>query len=379
MQEAGSRLVSHNGQLKRSYPDDGWQEFDSRVAVRRPVAAGAGDIRGAVLKDVAGRGGEALQVTVDVGDNGLRGVDEVRVLNKDISLHARVDAGSGVVLVAVVVDVAGTKAERGETGVDIGEVVVVVGDLELALVLAAVAVRVTDEGTLPLCTRVSTHSGRVVRMIRKQRTYVVMELGPGDGDRVTGMGDIKETIVVILATNNALAGQVTVVNPDPGSTVQGNEIAFADGDRHLQVAQDDVASIPDAETAICNTRAGANTEDRGVALNVHGAASTEVAVDADDTTSRDSGLEGRAGRDCGSGAAATTSDTSTVSDELVDRSRAARATTTAAGAGRSGVLRGCGRGTRALGGAESGRGSALPVARALLGDLLGLVTAVGGP
>lgn len=44
----------------------------------------------------------------------------------------------------------GAEADRGETGVDLLEVVVVVGNAELALVLSAVVVGVTDERALPL-------------------------------------------------------------------------------------------------------------------------------------------------------------------------------------------------------------------------------------
>ena len=32
-------------------------------------------------------------------------------------------------------------------------------------------------------------------------TYVIMELGPGNGDGVTGMGDVEQSVVVILAWN----------------------------------------------------------------------------------------------------------------------------------------------------------------------------------
>jgi len=49
--------------------------------------------------------------------------------------------------------VGGSETDRGETGVDLLEVVVVVGDAELALVNATVAVGVADEGALPLCMR----------------------------------------------------------------------------------------------------------------------------------------------------------------------------------------------------------------------------------
>jgi hypothetical protein len=55
--------------------------------------------------------------------------------------------------------VRGSEADRGQARVAVLEVVVVVGDAELALVLGSVAVGVTDEGNLPLCT---SHVRRLV-------------------------------------------------------------------------------------------------------------------------------------------------------------------------------------------------------------------------
>lgn len=70
-------------------------------------------------------------------------------LNKHLSTHAAVDTGDATV-VARAVNVRGSEADRGETRVDLLEVVVVVGDVQLACVLSGVAVGVTDEGALPL-------------------------------------------------------------------------------------------------------------------------------------------------------------------------------------------------------------------------------------
>jgi hypothetical protein len=126
------------------------QEFYLRVAVRRPVAAATGELGRAVLEDVARRCGIAFEVAVEVGDNSPGGVDEVRILHENIGLHARVDTGSGVVLEATVVDVTGAEAEGGKTRVDVGPIVMVVGDPELTLVLAGVAVGVADKRALPL-------------------------------------------------------------------------------------------------------------------------------------------------------------------------------------------------------------------------------------
>lgn len=65
----------------------------------------------------------------------------------------------------------GPEADGRETGVDIDEGIVVVGDFELAGVFRSVTVGVADKGAFP----------------------VVVEFVPGDGDEVAGVRDVKET------------------------------------------------------------------------------------------------------------------------------------------------------------------------------------------
>jgi hypothetical protein len=60
--------------------------------------------------------------------------------------------------------VRGSEADRGEARVAVLEVVVVVGDAELALVLGPVAVGMADEGNLPLRTY---HVRRLVSCVGK--------------------------------------------------------------------------------------------------------------------------------------------------------------------------------------------------------------------
>lgn len=93
---------------------------------------------------------ETLLVRVEVGDDGLVDTGERVVLNKDLSAHARVDTRDTAV-VAGAVDVGGSETDRGKARVDLLEVVVVVGDAELALVDGTVVVGVADERALPLC------------------------------------------------------------------------------------------------------------------------------------------------------------------------------------------------------------------------------------
>lgn len=102
-------------------------------------------------------------------------VNEDVVLNQQLRTLAGVDT-IGDREVVVVVDVTGTETERRTTGVQVVEEVTDVGDSEMTLVLGTVRVRVTDEGCLP----------------------VVVEEVVGKGNVVRGVGDIEESIVIIL-------------------------------------------------------------------------------------------------------------------------------------------------------------------------------------
>ena len=113
-------------------------------------------------------------------------------MDEQLGALAGVDAVRDV-LVVVVIEVAGAEAERGTTGVQVVEVVVSVGDGQVALILGAVGVGVTDEGGLP----------------------VVVEESVSDGDEVSGMGDIEKTVVVILVVVT-VRREVEVVDPDVG-------------------------------------------------------------------------------------------------------------------------------------------------------------------
>lgn len=124
--------------------------LDSRVAVRGREVARLRNVNVAVLENVVALGGVAGLAAVEVGDDGAAGVDKVRLLDEGVGAHARVDARGRVVLVAGAVDVDGAEAHGRQARVDVGEVVVVVRDAQLAPVLAAVAVRVAGEGSLPL-------------------------------------------------------------------------------------------------------------------------------------------------------------------------------------------------------------------------------------
>lgn len=120
----------------------------------------------------------------------LLGIDENVVLDKQLRALACVDAVRDV-LVVVVEEVAGAKAERGATRVQVLHVVVGVCDGKVTLVLCAIRVGVSDQGCLP----------------------VVVHEGVGDGDEVGGVGNVEKTIVVVLVMIT-ICGEVEVVDPD---------------------------------------------------------------------------------------------------------------------------------------------------------------------
>lgn len=217
---------------------------DELVGVGK-VRAGDGTLGGRVVAaaevDVV-EDGEAIVVGVKGGDGAL-GVDKGSRLDEGLGTHAGVDARGGEVLVQRVVDVEGAEADAGVARVDVDPVVVGVGDAEVAGVLVGVAVRVADEGALP----------------------VVVEVRVGDGDIVRGVGHVEETVVVILADVEVTL-EVDVVDPDVGAAINADGVAVVGvnaGD--AQVADDDVADPADVDANVLEVGTAGGTNDGLVA------------------------------------------------------------------------------------------------------------------
>lgn len=184
----------------------------------------------------AGLDGVAALAEVDVVDNcvanslGVSGLDGLLNAREDSGLDQQLGADTGVdtsggVLSVVVVDVAGTEAERGATRVDVGEVVVGVGDDQVAGVLIGVGVAVADERGLP----------------------VVVQVAVADGDVVRAVGDVEKTVVVVLVVVH-VGRQVKVVEPDVAGGLDGEGVAGISEDlADLDVADDDVGRLLDAK------------------------------------------------------------------------------------------------------------------------------------
>ena len=100
-----------------------------------------------------------------------------------------------------------------------------VGDSEVASVLVGVGVTVADESSFK----------------------VIMDVAIGESDIVTTMGNIKETIVVVLVVIQ-VAREVDVVNPDVRRRLYANRVANIGknlGDSN--VSDNDVALVLDVE------------------------------------------------------------------------------------------------------------------------------------
>lgn len=96
-------------------------------------------------------------------------------MHKHLSAVTRVD-GCVHVLVIVVIDVAGAKAKRRTARAKIQPIIVGVGDTKVANVLISIA----------------------VAMSNKTGLVMIVEVCVRDGDEVSSMGCVDQTVVVIL-------------------------------------------------------------------------------------------------------------------------------------------------------------------------------------
>jgi hypothetical protein len=113
-----------------------------------------------------------------------------------------------------------SETERRGTRVQVDPSVATVGNSD-SNILITVAVGVTNEGGLP----------------------VVVEVGASDGDSVRAVGDVEETIIVVLVVVT-VAGEVDVVNPDLRSLLDADSITGLSKDlRDDDVTDDDVFGL----------------------------------------------------------------------------------------------------------------------------------------
>lgn len=260
----------------------------SQLVGVRKVSAGDGTLSnivgGTTEVDVVGDNVASLVGVTE--DDGVLGVDEGGGLDEDLGAETSVDGRVEHALVQVVVDVGGAEAHGRTARVDVGPAVVGVGDGQVAGVLVGVGVGVADEGALP----------------------VVVDEGVGEGDPVGGVGDVEETVVVVLA-DVQVAGEIDVVDPDVGGLVNANGITVVGVDlTDSQVTDDDVGDLAHVDANTSEGSTAASTNDGLVALGPDAARASQVTLDDDDGRALGlSGLgEGGEVGDGGGGSASTT-------------------------------------------------------------------------
>lgn len=133
-------------------------------------------------------------------------------IGPDVAFDQNLSSITGIdssvcVLEVRVVDMTSSESERRHTASDVGEVVVVLGDVEVSSIFIAVVVAVANKRCL----------------------VVVVEIGVGDGNPFRGMRDIHQSVIVVLAVLH-VGGKVAVVNPDIGRTLDSNAVSIGGKD-----------------------------------------------------------------------------------------------------------------------------------------------------
>ena len=95
--------------------------------------------------------------------------------------------------------------------------------------------------------------------------HMVVELVPRNSHIITCMRDIQKTIIVILIACETLRREVTVVNPHFSRPGKRDEVLALRWIMKLQVADDNVAGVLDAEATISQSYITVNTETRLIA------------------------------------------------------------------------------------------------------------------
>lgn len=73
---------------------------------------------------------------------------------------------------------------------------------------------------------------------------MVVEVAVGNSNPVRSLGDVKEAVVVVLASVE-VAGQIAVVDPDVGGALQADSITVRSWDlRDLQIAHNNILRFP---------------------------------------------------------------------------------------------------------------------------------------
>jgi hypothetical protein len=147
---------------------------------------------------------------------------------------------------------------------------------------------------------------------------MVMELSPRYGNLIRPALCIEQPIVVILPSDEAHAVQIAMIDPDVRRRLQINCIAFLRRTEH-QVANDNIAHVLQAESALCQTGTATHAEERSVARYPKNTAAGELPSNLDHTAGLESSSEFCTRGHSGACSRATSSCTRSEANKLVNR------------------------------------------------------------
>lgn len=105
------------------------------------------------------------------------------------------------------------KSNRWQTRIDVDEAIVVICHLQFACIFAGVAIRVSDEASLPLFYM---SDYRNIHTDESSLTYVVVEFVPGKGESIRAVFSIQQAVILVFVASDADGGEVIVVHPNFG-------------------------------------------------------------------------------------------------------------------------------------------------------------------
>lgn len=147
---------------------------------------------------------------------------------------------------------------------------------------------------------------------------MIVELIPGEGERISAVFGIEKSIVLVLVASNTDTGEVIVINPDLGGLVDINQVLALRCAVELEIADNDVVGLADLESTIRQTSVAAYTKHGGVAENLDNATAGKGSLDLDHASVLGGGSELSARSNSGSCTAATSGGASSEANKLID-------------------------------------------------------------
>lgn len=151
---------------------------------------------------------------------------------------------------------------------------------------------------------------------------MIVEEGVGDGNPFRSVGNIKKTIVVVLAVIK-IRRQIKMITPDVLRCLNSDSIAVGSKDlAALEVAENNILNLVDEETDVLQSRVAVQADDGGVRGDLDLSVASDLARDVDNSGLLCGGSLGELceGRDS-SGCSTLTTGGSSVGRGVPDRTR----------------------------------------------------------